>query len=104
MLLCKTWLGPHWPSVKISRYNFVHTDHVGKKGGGVGILIASHTKYKERKDIKLDSRECESCFIEVQTKNKPIIIGSIYWPPNSDINTFVVEMEWLLKKIKLEKN
>ena len=33
-LLCKTWLGPHSPSVKISRYSFVHTDCVGKKGEG----------------------------------------------------------------------
>ena len=99
MLLCETWLGPHSPSIKIARYNFVHTDHVGKKGGGVGILIANCIKFKERNDIKLDSRECESCFIEVQTKNKPLIIGSIYPPPNSNIDAFV-----LLKKIKLEKN
>ena len=104
ILLCETWLGPHSPSVKIAGYNFVHTDHVGKKGGGVGILIANRTKYKERKDIKLDSQECESCFVEVQTKNKPIIVGSICRPPNSNINMFVVEMERLLKKIKLEKN
>ena len=32
MLLCETWLGPHSPSVQIARYNFVHTDHIGKKG------------------------------------------------------------------------
>ena len=78
MLLCKTWLGPHSPSVKIAGYNFVHTDRVGKKGGGVGILITNCTKFKECNDIKLDSQECESCFIEVQTKNKSVIIGSIY--------------------------
>ena len=34
MFLCETWLGPHSPSIKIARYNFVHTDHVGKKVGG----------------------------------------------------------------------
>ena len=34
MLLCETWLGPHSPSIKIAGYNFVHTDHVGKKGEG----------------------------------------------------------------------
>ena len=104
MLLCKTWLGLHSPSVKIAGYNFVHTDCVGKKRGGLGILIASLAKFKERNDIKIDSSDCESCFIEVQTKNKPLIIGSIYRPTNSDINTFVSSLEKLLKKIKLEKN
>ena len=104
MLLCETWLSPHSPLVKIAGYNFVHTDRVYKKGGGVGILIVSSAKYKERNDIKLDSLDCESCFIEVQTKNKPLIIGSIYRLPNSDINTFVSSLEKLLKKIKLEKN
>ena len=34
MLLCKTWLGSHSPSIKIAGYNFVHTDRVGKKGEG----------------------------------------------------------------------
>ena len=78
MLLCETWLGPHSPTINIDGYNFVHTDRVGKKGGGVGILIADCIKFKERNDITLDSKECESCFIEVQSKNKPLIIGSIY--------------------------
>ena len=95
---------PDSPSIKIAGYNFVHADRVGKRGGGVGILIANCIKFKERNDIKLDSQECESCFIEVQTKNKPLIIGSIYRPPNSNIDAFVSEMECLLKKIKLEKN
>ena len=47
MLLCETWLGPHSPPVKIAGYNFVHTDHAGKKGGGVGILISNSAKFKE---------------------------------------------------------
>ena len=34
MLLCETWLSPHSPSVNIAGYNFVHTDHVHKKGKG----------------------------------------------------------------------
>ena len=78
ILLCETWLGPHSPSIKIDGYNFVHTDCVGKKGGGVGILIANCIKFKNRNDITLDSQECESCFVEVQSKNKPLIVGSIY--------------------------
>ena len=40
----------------------------------------------------------------IQTKNKPLIIGSIYQPPNSNIDEFVLELEKLIKKIKLEKN
>ena len=103
ILLCETWLGPHSPSIKIDGYNFVHTDRVGKKGGGVGILIANCIKFKNRKDITLDSQECESCFIEVQSKNKPLIVGSIYQPPNSNMDEFVLKLEKLIKKIKLEK-
>ena len=52
----------------------------------------------------MQSSECESCFIEVQTKSKALIVGSIYWPPNSDINSFVSNLETLLNKIKKEKN
>ena len=71
MLLCETWLGPHSLSIKIARYNFVHTDRVGKKGGGVGILIANCIKFKERKDITLDSQECESGFINTNKEQTP---------------------------------
>ena len=78
MVLCETWLNAHSPEVKIPGYDFVHTDSVGKRGGGVGILISEAIKYKECKDIKLDSIECESCFIEVKTKTKSILVGSIY--------------------------
>ena len=78
ILLCETWLGPHSPTVKIAGYNFVHTDRIDKKGGGVGILLSDRIKHKDRSDLKLDNQECKSCFLEVKTKNKPIIIGSIY--------------------------
>ena len=104
ILLCETWLGPHSPTVKIAGYNFVHTDRVGKKGGGVGILLSDCIKHKDRSDLKIDNQECESCFLEVKTKNKPIIIGSIYRPPNSNVCEFVTKLEKLIRKINLEKN
>ena len=75
-----------------------------KKGRGRHINSQLCEIYKKRNDIKLDCLDCESCFIEVQTKIRPLIIGSIYRPPNSDINTFVSSLEKLLKEIKLEKN
>ena len=104
ILLCETWLGPHSPTVKIAGYNFVHTDRVDKKGGGVGILLSDRIKYRDRSDIRLDIQECDSCFLEVKTRNKPIIIGSIYRPPNSNVCEFVSKLEQLIKKINLEKN
>ena len=103
-LLCETWLGPHSPTVKIAGYDFVQTDCVGKKGGGVGILVFNTIKFKECNDLKLDNLECESCLIEVKMKNKPLIVGSIYRVPNSDVNAFVTGLDHLLNKIRLEKN
>ena len=104
VLLCETWLCPNSPPVNIAGYRFVHTDRINKKGGGVDILISDSTKFKERTDIVLENNDCESCFIEVQTRNKPLIVGSIYRPPNSSIETFVSQLELLLKKIKTEGN
>ena len=81
VLLCETWLCPNSPPVNIAGYRFVHTDRNKKKRGGVGILISDSAKFKERTDIVLENNDCEFCFIEVQTRNKPLIVGSIYRPP-----------------------
>ena len=38
-LLCETWLNQGSPSINIPGYNLVQENRIGKKGGGIAILI-----------------------------------------------------------------
>ena len=66
----------------------------------MGILISSTCRYKRRQDLEeTDCPSLESCFIELETNKKNIILGSIYRPPNSSPNEFIELFNTLSQKI-----
>ena len=40
ILLCETWLTPNSSPITIPGYKFFCRDRIGKKGGGIGILVS----------------------------------------------------------------
>ena len=82
--------------MSINRFN--------KTGGGVGIYIADHLKYKTRTDLtSIVENTIESLFIEIiTTVGKNIIVGVIYRPPGNKIDSFEIEMNEILTKIDKE--
>ena len=100
ILLCETWLTDNSPNPHIPGYNLVLNNRLTKHGGGVAILIADNIQHREV--INYNKHETyESCFVEIKTKNREFLVGSIYRPPNTDPNGF---SDWLKETISHLKN
>ena len=107
VLLSETWLKDgeeRFIDIKNYKYEGVVRKH--KKGGGVGILINNKIKYRVRTDLNVNSQDnsFEHFFIEVKGTRYNIIAGSIYRPPNTDIEKFIENYTNSLSSIKKEKN
>ena len=104
-LLNQTWLNSQNKNlVNIHGYNLVSRECVDRKGGGVGILIASYLSYKERTDLEVTSEYFEICVVELNCCSGNIIIVSLYRPPNSNDRKFLCDYKTLLIKLQKEKN
>ena len=100
--LTETWLNDNNEDLfKLKNYDFVSINRFNKTGGGVGIYIADHLKYKTRTDLtSIVENTIESLFIEIITAvGKNIIVGVIYRPPSNKIDSFENEMNEILTKI-----
>ena len=88
-------------------YNAVHKCRPLRSGGGVSIYIQDFLEYYTRDDLCNQNSTIESVFIEIDKdqigKDKNLIIGVIYRPPNSDIYSFNDYMSEILTKIKCER-
>ena len=105
IMLCETWLKSNSPRPLIPGYTLERHDRKRKQGGGTGILISSRCKYRRRHDLEvMDCTALESCFIELDTRKKSIIFGSIYRPPNSSPNEFLELFHALSKKLQTENS
>ena len=107
LILSETWLkNGEEKLVKIKGYKFEGTAREHKKGGGVGILIRDNVIYKNRPDLNANNQNnsYENCFIELKGSKYNIIIGSIYRPPNTDIDQFLDAYNNNLENISHEKN
>ena len=105
--ITETWLNDITCDLySLPGYNFTEQHRSDKCGGGVGIFVHDHMNYSERNDLSVFNEYCESLFIEVDRTNmikeKNIVIGVIYRPPNTDIPHFIDIMKDTLDKIKNE--
>ena len=100
--ISETWLHSTSPPMfHIPNYNFIRADRAIGKGGGVGIYINNLLKFKHRPDIHIQG--AEHLFIEIiNDKNKNIILGTIYKPPNNCNEIFLESLDEELHRISLE--
>ena len=93
--LCETWLNNNSPPLSIPGYSTYVTNRTHKQGGGVAILVAAGIPSRKLQ-LTSNSTNQECCFVEIKTKTKPIIIGSIYRPPNTNPDEFT---DWIRSTI-----
>ena len=76
--------------VNIPGFSHIGNHRKSKKGGGISILLREGIPYKRRMDLDIfDEGLTESVFVEIRSKNgKQIIVGSMYKPPNVNIDQF----------------
>ena len=104
--ISETWLDDYYHFSDTAGYNFLHKPRVNRIGGGVGLYIGEHLNYKERHDLAFpEDKSAESLFVEInRTKEKNIIVGIIYLPPDSKLNEFLSDLDLVLGKISKENN
>ena len=71
------------------------------------LLVKQPLAYCVREDVSFCNEFIESLFIEVHLHNQPkkndVVIGVIYRPPDTDINSFVAIITDILSVIKAER-
>ena len=100
--LTETWLNDNNnDNFKLEEYDYISSNRVNKKGGGVGIYVTKETKYTIRKDLRFFIEDAiESIFIEINMLgSKNIIIGTIYRPPNNKFDIFENAMKYFYTKL-----
>ena len=102
--ITETWLNDISDLYSLSGYNFTEQHRSDKCDGAVGIFVHDHMNYSERNDLSVFNEYGESLFIEIDRTNiikeKNIVIGVVYRPPNTDIPHFIDIMKDTLDKIK----
>ena len=97
-MLCETWLDSSIgdSEIDIPGYHVIRNDR-NRNGGGVLIYIRSDIVFNLRTDLINES--LEAVWVDILLpKTKPILVGSIYRPPNQ--NGFIEELDSVLKQIE----
>ena len=98
----ETWLNDQTSdTVNIPGYYFISNHRKHKTGGGVGIYLRNVFQYKLLHDCTISSHEViESLFVEICNPfGKNTIVGTVYRPPNQNLNPFMDELNRILSTI-----
>jgi len=93
LFIRETWFTAN-SSVVLQGYITFHKDRIGM-GGGVAIFSKSNLNVSEA--LGLSSAVSEQIWVQLALDDELLLLGSIYWPPNSSHQT----TNEILKNIKL---
>ena len=98
------WLQNSFHNCNIPGYNFVHSLRLNKVGGSVHIYVTKELEFSICDDLSLTGEKCaELLFIEIQRADETNIkIGTIYRPPDQNVQDFVGSEDQLITKISRE--
>ena len=88
---------------QINGFNTEYTNRADREKGGVCMYITEQVNYKLREDLCQANSNFESCFIEIEGKNrnKNIIVGVVY-RAHTSIDNFIKDIEPIYKKLNSE--
>ena len=87
--LTETWLNDSVPNQDLEFNDFqlpFRRDRVGDNHGGILVYVKTDLPCKRRYDLELVTIEC--LWVEINVKNKNILVGTFYRPPNSNALIF----------------
>ncbi|MCG7879037.1 MAG: endonuclease/exonuclease/phosphatase family protein [Candidatus Thiodiazotropha taylori] len=86
--ITETWLDQRTSDEDISFNGYVtyRRDRIGDNHGGVCVYVRDDIFSKRRQDLELPNLEC--VWVEINTHNRKVLIGTFYRPPNSSSATF----------------
>ena len=94
--LTETWLNNETCDLSFLSSDYEHYKKYreNKRGGGVSLFIHRSLSCKLLPDISTVNDSMECVFVELNASplnNKPIVIGAMYRPPNTNISSFVAD-------------
>ena len=99
--LQETWLTSRNESlIDIPGYKHYGMKRSSRLGGGVSILVNKILRSRPNDTLSFTETDIESCFIEIDDHGSKILVGSIYRPPNSNINCFLSRYKEISKSLK----
>ena len=107
LIISETWLkAGEEKYINIPGYNFIGAPRPNKKGGGVGFLIKNSLLYRELTELNQlnTSKTFEHYYIELECDHQNVVLGSIYRPPNTCLETFLFEYKESLNMACDQKN
>ena len=98
--LSETWMSTHTPKFSIPGYKMYSSNQLGKRGGGVAILVKQTLTCRESDLISKEINGVEICCVEIKTGKGPINVLSLYRPPNTNPSQFVRTFKTIVKKVR----
>ena len=98
--ISETWLNQHSPNFEVPGYKIFRSDRLHKKGGGVAVLVANRLTSRKVKDVETNPTIVESCTVEIKGNKSPLIVSSLYRPPNTDSKLFLEQYKKLIGQLK----
>ena len=98
--LNETWLRTETiAKIDISGYNYVGKCREGRKGGGVGVLLSEELRYREISKNLPRLSTLEYICVEIMMKKRPIVLLSLYRPPNQSLTESISDIRKLLDSL-----
>ena len=103
--LSETWLKDNQyliEHVQIPGYTIDNKNRYGKRGGGIGLYIKDHIKFKRRFDIEKLDGDIEHMWLEISGKNKysTFLLGILFQPKSDDTSKEI----WINKLVNVLSN
>ena len=105
-ILNETWVTKaNEHMIDISHFKFIAKHRTNKKGGGVGLLVHDELQFRTGNDLRLDyDSDLEYQFIELKSRKRNILVGSMYRPPQSKEKEFLKDYRKLTEIIGHQKD
>ena len=107
--LTETWLNENnYEFCNLHGYSGEHAYRTERSGGGVSLFISDNIQYQRRTDLEQFCSFLESIFVEIHgnslNSSKNSIIGIIYRPPGTDMESFLNFLNDTLGRVGSNKN
>ena len=99
-MINETWLrNDTLNKVSFPGYNLLSKQRIGKKGGGICMIIADKFKHRQRDDLLIKTSCFEHLIIKLKTRTAPMILVSVYRPPNTNAKEFLRDYKNLISSL-----
>ena len=104
VLVCETFINDfNIHQCALENYVLFEKHRSSKKGGGVAIYVHDSIRVEERNDLDIFIEgQIESLFVEIELNGKQMTVGELYRVPGSDLSSFFVSYDSLLRTLNNE--